>query len=428
MTRRAVLGPIGAVISPPRYCYPVTHPNLPIITSITSLLCVLLHFLFAGGLYCNYVMYYTITAHYKLQRKGKIMATKITKELVFDLADQLSAQGIEPTNLKIREMNDNHGSLSSITPHLKAWKEQRAAEAVEALPDMPEERLIAALRPVWGELVREAQALYKEEREAVQREKVAIQEENDGYMSEIDRQESKIEDLERRVAELSEEARELQAVRVELSGMIHRNELLEKNLEDLKEGKQIAEQARDKAVTALEASQQREEELKTQLGQAKLDHKEMSDKFDEATRKLADVNVLRSQELDKLNSANDRVVELERTNAALDAKLNAAEKQTEKAEAQSASAEARVLEANQKAEELDRANATLSAQLEASNDKVETMAQQVAKAEERAEEVSARFLDMAGTWQQKLAALESGNEEDQATIFDALKDDEESTK
>ncbi|MGH2198804.1 hypothetical protein ACQ1Z2_14765, partial [Enterococcus faecalis] len=91
----------------------------------------------------------------------------------------------------------------------------------------------------------------------VQREKVAIQEENDGYMSEIDRQENKIEDLQRRIAELSEVAKELQAVRVELSGMIHRNELLEKNLEDLKEGKRIAEQARDKAVTALEASQQR---------------------------------------------------------------------------------------------------------------------------------------------------------------------------
>ncbi|HAS3046006.1 TPA: hypothetical protein I6Y62_004286, partial [Vibrio parahaemolyticus] len=49
-----------------------------------------------------------------------------------------------------------------------------------------------------------------------------------------------------------------------------------------------------------------------------------------------------------------------------------------------------------------------------------------AKAEERAEEVSARFLDMAGTWQQKLAAFESGTEEDQATIFDALEDDKES--
>ncbi|MFW1108913.1 DNA-binding protein [Vibrio parahaemolyticus] len=356
------------------------------------------------------------------------MATKITKELVFDLADQLSAQGIEPTNLKIREMNDNHGSLSSITPHLKAWKEQRAAEAVEALPDMPEERLIAALRPVWGELVREAQALYKEEREAVQREKVAIQEENDGYMSEIDRQESKIEDLQRRVAELSEEAKELQAVRVELSGMIHRNELLEKNLEDLKEGKRIAEQARDKAVTALEASQQREEELKTQLGQAKLEHKEISDKFDEATRKLADVNVLRSQELRKLEDANGKVLELERANATLEANQAAAEKQAEKVAKQLAQTEERVADVTTRAEASERANAKLSAQLEASEQKVEDMAKQLAKAEERAEEVSARFLDMAGTWQQKLAALESGNEEDQASIFDALEDDKESTK
>lgn len=382
------------------------------------------------------------------------MASKITKELVFDLADQLSAQGIDPTNLKIRELNDNHGSLSSITPHLKAWRELRASEAVEALPDMPEERLLVALRPVWGELVREAQALYKEERESVERDKVQIQAENDGYMAEIDRQEGKIEELERRVAELAEDSKELQRVRVELSGLASRNELLEQNLADVKKDKQTAEQERDKANVALEASQQRETELKQQLSQSQLDHKEMSDKFDEATRKLADVNVLRSQELRKLEDASGKVLELERANATLEANQAAAEKQAEKVATQLAQTEDRVLDAqieiskwkaeagqwedrandekgksnsaSVKAEELERTNATLSAQLEASEEKVEGMAKQLAKAEERAADLHGQFLEVAGTWQQKLAAFESGNEEDQATIFDALEDDKES--
>lgn len=355
-----------------------------------------------------------------------MMASKITKELVFDLADQLSAQGIDPTNLKIRELNDNHGSLSSITPHLKAWRELRASEAVEALPDMPEERLLVALRPVWGELVREAQALYKEERESVERDKVQIQAENDGYMAEIDRQEGKIEELERRVAELAEDSKELQRVRVELSGLASRNELLEQNLADVKKDKQTAEQERDKANVALEASQQRETELKQQLSQSQLDHKEMSDKFDEATRKLADVNVLRSQELRKLEDASGKVLELERANATLEANQAAAEKQAEKVATQLAQTEDRVLDVTTKAEVAERANAKLSAQLEASEEKVEDMAKQLAKAEERAADLHGQFLEVAGTWQQKLAAFESGNEEDQATIFDALEDDKES--
>lgn len=110
------------------------------------------------------------------------MAEKITKELVFDLADQLVAQGIDPTNLKIREMNESRGSLSSITPHLKAWREQRSAEAVESLPDMPEERLLAVLRPVWAELARESQAILKAEQATFDRERAQLKAEAESYM------------------------------------------------------------------------------------------------------------------------------------------------------------------------------------------------------------------------------------------------------
>lgn len=118
---------------------------------------------------------------------------KITQELVFDLADSLIAKGIDPTNLRIREMNGNRGSLSSITPLLKAWREQRTSDAIEAIPDMPSERLLGVLQPVWAELAREAQATFKAEQAAFEQERKTYAEEIATYIVEIDRQSELLE-------------------------------------------------------------------------------------------------------------------------------------------------------------------------------------------------------------------------------------------
>lgn len=118
---------------------------------------------------------------------------KITQELVFDLADRLTAQGVDPTNLRIRELNGNRGSLTSITPLLKAWREQRTSQAIESLPDMPTDRLLGLLQPVWAELAREAQALFKAEQTAFDDAKKRHDAEVTGYIDEIDRQSNEIE-------------------------------------------------------------------------------------------------------------------------------------------------------------------------------------------------------------------------------------------
>ena len=162
---------------------------------------------------------------------------KITQELVFDLADRLTAQGVEPTNLRIRELNGNRGSLTSITPLLKAWREQRTSQAIESLPDMPTDRLLGLLQPVWAELAREAQALFKAEQTAFDDAKKRHEAEVTGYIDEIDRQSNEIEsvnltlsraieenqDLKQQLAALSE--RERQQV-TQISSLQHDIQLL----------------------------------------------------------------------------------------------------------------------------------------------------------------------------------------------------------
>lgn len=134
---------------------------------------------------------------------------KITPELVFDLADRLIAQGIDPTNLRIRELNGNRGSLSSITPLLKAWREQRTSQAIESLPDMPTERLLVLLQPVWAELAREAQALFKAEQVVFDDAKKKHDAESANYIDEIDRQSNEIENANLSLSRSIDESQEL---------------------------------------------------------------------------------------------------------------------------------------------------------------------------------------------------------------------------
>ena len=190
------------------------------------------------------------------------MAEKITKELIFDLADQLIAQGTEPTNLKLREMNDHRGSLSSITPHLKAWREQRSAEAVESLPDMPEERLLSVLRPVWAELVRESQTMLKIERALFEGDRDVFMADAGNYIAEIDRQADEIELL---TAELAQSQQLTQQQSMELSTLTERADQQARRIDNLQQDKLAADKVAQDLRSELAVEHKNGEQLQDQL-------------------------------------------------------------------------------------------------------------------------------------------------------------------
>jgi colicin import membrane protein len=72
--------------------------------------------------------------------------TGITGDQVFAAADDLAAEGIQPTVKLVRDRIG--GSYSTITPHLATWKEERRGQAVANIPDMPES-VEATSRTVW---------------------------------------------------------------------------------------------------------------------------------------------------------------------------------------------------------------------------------------------------------------------------------------
>lgn len=248
----------------------------------------------------------------------------------------------------------------------------------------------------------------------------------------IDGLETEMEQLRLQVTQLQSQAeadrRQLSETREHLATETTRREALEDKLKDkeqqLAESKLATDHANEKLVTVQRQHEEtiatmkqlgdevlanlkqehaaKVEELQSQIEQLAVDHKQTSkelikqqaraDKAEsqvkDAALKLVDVNELRSQESKK---ADKQIADLQQRLDAGTEKLTAT-----------------------------------TAELAAANQRAEDATDQLAKAEERAEEVLSRFLDTAGTWQEKLAAATKDEELDQITIFD--KDDKEDKK
>lgn len=236
------------------------------------------------------------------------MAEKITKELVFDLADQMVLQGIDPTNLKIRDMNESRGSLSSITPHLKAWREQRSAEAAESLPDMPEERLLAVLRPVWAELARESQAILKAEQAAFNQERSQFKVEADNYMTEIDRQSVAIERQADEIAgllnSLTDAREQFQQQSLVLSTMTERAEQQTQRIDNLNIDKLNVDKQCEELRSQLVAKSNHGEQLKVELASVNLQNNELKGQLNAALEQASSLSVQLNASQEQVEEAN----------------------------------------------------------------------------------------------------------------------------
>ena len=90
--------------------------------------------------------------------------TGVTRDQVFEAADPLAAEGIQPTTKLVRDRIG--GSFSTITPHLAAWKDERGGRGVANIPDMPEV-VAGAARAMWAAAWNAAQDAIKTERDGL---------------------------------------------------------------------------------------------------------------------------------------------------------------------------------------------------------------------------------------------------------------------
>ncbi len=123
---------------------------------------------------------------------------RITREMVFEAADKLTAQGKEPTITGIRD-DLGGGSFSTISGHLKKWRNQKQSVESVALPDAVREVFRSSFNAVWSE----AERLHSEQ-VLVMREQFA--QERDGYTKEAEEELSRLEKL---VEQLKQEAASL---------------------------------------------------------------------------------------------------------------------------------------------------------------------------------------------------------------------------
>ena len=116
--------------------------------------------------------------------------TGVTRDQVFEAADALAQEGIQPTAKLVRDRTG--GSFSTITPHLAAWKDERGGRGISNIPDMPE--IVAnANWAVWAAAWNAAQDAIKTERDGLSAARRELEKERAEMASEIVELEAKLE-------------------------------------------------------------------------------------------------------------------------------------------------------------------------------------------------------------------------------------------
>ena len=116
--------------------------------------------------------------------------TGVTREQVFEAADALAQEGIQPTAKLVRERTG--GSFSTITPLFASWKEERGGRGVANIPDMPE-GVAGAARAMWAAAWNAAQEVVKTERDGLTAARRELEKEREEMAAEIVDLETKLD-------------------------------------------------------------------------------------------------------------------------------------------------------------------------------------------------------------------------------------------
>lgn len=76
------------------------------------------------------------------------MQAKITRDLVFELADSLEAEGVRVTSTSIKSRNGDHGNLTAISVYMKQWKEHKKQKERKAIPIATPDNLDELVSPL----------------------------------------------------------------------------------------------------------------------------------------------------------------------------------------------------------------------------------------------------------------------------------------
>ncbi len=129
----------------------------------------------------------------------------VTRELVFEVADRLKAQGIEPTNRKV--LHETGGSLTTIASHLRDWKAQQdipAPAKIEAtLPPTVAEIGLQSVAAIWQACAAEARKDFEVVTEQANQRVKAAEEERDRVLTELGEAETDLNTEREEVARLT---------------------------------------------------------------------------------------------------------------------------------------------------------------------------------------------------------------------------------
>lgn len=145
----------------------------------------------------------------------------VTKEQIFEAADQLAAAGQKPTLEAIRQITG--GSYTTISPALNQWKARQAAQATplrEPAPQAVADRLAEVGAEVWSIALELANARLAAERKALDKARADLEADRAEATELADRLAVQVEELQSRLASI--EAAE-QAARIEADDL--RNQL-----------------------------------------------------------------------------------------------------------------------------------------------------------------------------------------------------------
>jgi colicin import membrane protein len=173
----------------------------------------------------------------------------ITREQVFEAADALAQEGIQPTTKLVRDRTG--GSFSTITPHLAAWKDERGGRGVANIPDMPE-GVAGAARAMWAAAWNAAEEAVKTERDGLTAARREMEKERAEMASEIVELEAKLDAMqaerESLAATLESETKRHREAEKKMGGIRIENARLEERIANTE---RRADELRDQ-VTRLE--------------------------------------------------------------------------------------------------------------------------------------------------------------------------------
>ena len=188
------------------------------------------------------------------------MATT-TEERIIEAAEKLEAQGVNPTQVTVREALGG-GSFATIGPVLKRWKEAKKEDGQLAEVRVPEaitERLEQLQGAVWQAAVDEADRRLMAEREALHQAQEAAAAEVREHLESIAALETEAVDYQRKIEALEDQAETLGTTvaalenqEAELSKALvqerERHEASRREIEQMRERMEKLESRADQAV------------------------------------------------------------------------------------------------------------------------------------------------------------------------------------